>query len=124
MYDLLFFLHNFHLWSLCFFLLNGKGYTDRNSENFLTNAESLTNSEHAHLVLILLSPAVAIVTLGVGFHGHGGEEVLHGIVAKIVTDSSKFQQVPGGQNILLTMFKVTYSAFTPTLYFRIQLSWK
>lgn len=42
-----------------------------------------------HLVLLLLLPAVAVITLGVGFHGHGGEEVLHGVVAQIITDTSK-----------------------------------
>lgn len=42
-----------------------------------------------HLVLLLLLPAVAVITLGVGFHGHGREEVLHGVVAQIITDSSK-----------------------------------
>ena len=47
-----------------------------------------------HLVLFLLCPAVAVVTLGVGLHGHGGEEVLHGVVAKIITDRAKLQQIP------------------------------
>lgn len=43
----------------------------------------------AHLVLLLLFPAVAVITLGVGLHGHGGEEVLHGVVAQIITDGPK-----------------------------------
>lgn len=50
-----------------------------------------------HLVLLLLLPAVAVITLGVGFHGHAGEEVLHGVVAQIITDSSKLQQIPERQ---------------------------
>lgn len=49
------------------------------------------------LVLLLLLPAVAVITLGVGFHGHGGEEVLHGVVAQIITDTSKLQQKPERQ---------------------------
>lgn len=53
------------------------------------SAESLYSDDRPHLVLLLLFPTVAIVTLGVGFHGHGGEEVLHGVVAQIITDSSE-----------------------------------
>lgn len=45
--------------------------------------------KQTHLVLILLLPAVAVVTLGIGFHGHGGEEVLHGVVAQVITDGAK-----------------------------------
>ena len=52
-----------------------------------------------HLVLLLLYPAVAVVTLRVGFHGHGGEEVLHGVVAEIMTDSPKLQQIPENKNV-------------------------
>lgn len=45
--------------------------------------------KRTHCILLLLSPAVAVITLGVGFHGHGGEEILHGVVAKIITDTPK-----------------------------------
>lgn len=45
--------------------------------------------KQTHLVLILLLPAVAVVALGIGFHGHGGEEVLHGVVAQVITDGAK-----------------------------------
>lgn len=44
---------------------------------------------NTHLVRLLLFPAEAVITLRVGFHGHAGEEVLHGIVAKIITDGAK-----------------------------------
>lgn len=54
-----------------------------------TSPESLENHDQPHLVLLLLLPAVTVITLGVGFHGHGGEEVLHGVVAQIITDSPK-----------------------------------
>lgn len=46
-----------------------------------------------YLVLFLLPPAVAVVTLGVGLHGHGREKVLHGIVAKIMAYCAKLQQI-------------------------------
>lgn len=58
-----------------------------------------TVSTHTHLVLLLLSPAVTVITLGVSFHCHGREEVLHGIVAKIITNSTKLQKISGRQNI-------------------------
>lgn len=57
-----------------------------------THGDSSPESDYqqpAHLVLLLLFPAVAVITLGVGLHGHGGEEVLHGVVAQIITDGPK-----------------------------------
>lgn len=96
MYDrFLFFLNNFNLWPLCFFPLKGNNSRRWTPFSFWAYTASVVHPDtwkqtaSAHLVLLLLSPAEAVVTLGVGFHGHGGEEVLHGVVAKIITDSAK-----------------------------------
>lgn len=37
---------------------------------------------------------MAVVALRVGLHGHAGEEVLHGVVAQVITDAPKLQQIP------------------------------
>jgi len=64
-----------------------------------------------------LTPAVAVTTLGVGLHGHGGEEVLHGVVAEIITDRSELQQKPGRQRYLTSLLKTTLPPFRfPTAY--------
>lgn len=46
-----------------------------------------------YLIKLLLSPAVAIITLGVRPHCHGGEEVLECIVTKVVCYFTKLQQI-------------------------------
>ena len=47
-----------------------------------------------YLIVILLFPAVAVITCGIGLHGHSGDEVLHSVVAQVVADRAKIQQVP------------------------------
>lgn len=80
-YNFLLHLHHFHLRPLGFSFLDNKPPS--------TLRRSCKTVKQTHLVLVLLLPAVALVTLGIGFHGHGGEEVLHGVVAQVVTDRAK-----------------------------------
>ena len=47
-----------------------------------------------YLILLLLSPTVGIAALRVRFHGHGGEEILHGIITQVVTNCPKTEQEP------------------------------
>lgn len=102
MYDLLLLLlHKHLLGSLHFFLLNTE---EKVSHVFLILPAELKGSVRTYRVLLLLSPAVTVVTLRVGLHGHGGEEILHCIVAQIVTDLSKLQQVSG--SIESTLYKL------------------
>lgn len=102
MYDLLLLLlHKHLLGSLHFFLLNTE---EKVSHVFLILPAELKGSVRTYRVLLLLSPAVTVVTLRVGLHGHGGEEILHCIVAQIVTDLSKLQQVSG--SIESTFYKL------------------
>lgn len=51
----------------------------------------------AHFVLLLLPPAVSVITLGVGFHGHRWEKVLHGVIAQVKAHRPEPEQIPTTQ---------------------------
>lgn len=59
---------------------------------------------HTDLELLLLPPAVSVVTLGVGLHGHSRKEVLHGVVAEVITDGAELQQIPVGHRTEVRYF--------------------
>lgn len=59
---------------------------------------------HTDLELLLLPPAVSVVALGVGLHGHSRKEVLHGVVAEVITDGAELQQIPVGQRTKVRYF--------------------
>lgn len=86
-HNLLLHLHHFHLWPLRFPFLDNRSPSA--APRSLSRPFRNQALKQTHLVLVLLLPAVAVVALGIGFHDHGGEEVLHGVVAQIVTDRAE-----------------------------------
>lgn len=58
------------------------------------------NPRASHPKLHLPLPAVAILALWIGLHGHAGEEILHGVVAQVVADCPKAQEVPEQEQVL------------------------
>lgn len=54
--------------------------------------------KHFYLVIFLLFSAILVTTLWVWLHRHSWKEILHRIVTKIVTHSTKIQQVSRNTN--------------------------